>query len=86
MATPLKLNAPLFYSVMARRKRADLSRTFRRDPLLREFYLDGILPTGETLGVGSYGSVVEVSTGIVANSYSLYAGPRNLKGGSRHEI
>ena len=47
------------------RGHADLSGTFRRDPLLQEFYLDGIFPTGETLGVGSYGSVVEVSTGIV---------------------
>ena len=50
---------------MARRRRTDLSRTFRRDPLLQELYLDGILPTGKTLGVGSYGSVVEVSIGIV---------------------
>ena len=49
---------------MARRRLADLSRTFRRDPLLQEFYLDGVLPTGVTLGVGSYGSVIEVSTGI----------------------
>ena len=47
-------------------RRADLFRTFKRDTLLQEFYLDGVSPTGETLGVGSYGSVIEVRTGIVA--------------------
>ena len=45
---------------MAGRRLTDLSRTFRRDPLLREFYLDGVSPTGKALGVGSYGSVIEV--------------------------
>jgi len=37
-----------------------LCGTFRRDSLLQNFYLDGVNPTGKTLGAGSYGSVVEV--------------------------
>ena len=46
---------------MARRRaERQLSGVFRRDPILQHFYLDGVVPTGETLGVGSYGAVVEV--------------------------
>ena len=45
---------------MAARRLSDLSRAFGRDSTLQEFYLEGVSPTGKTLGVGSYGSVVEV--------------------------
>ena len=44
--------------VMARRSGS--SRTFRNDPQLQQYFLEGVAPTGKTLGVGSYGSVVEV--------------------------
>ena len=47
--------------VMARRSGS--SRTFRNDPQLQQYFLEGVAPTGKTLGVGSYGSVVEVWTG-----------------------
>ena len=50
---------------MAKRRVTDLSRTFKRDTFLQEFYLEGVLPTGENLGMGSYGCVVEVTTRIV---------------------
>ena len=46
------------YRVMARRSGS--SSTFRNDPQLQQYFLDGVAPTGKTLGVGSYGSVVEV--------------------------
>ena len=44
--------------VMARRSGS--SRTFRNDPQLQQYFLEGVAPTGKILGVGSYGSVVEV--------------------------
>ena len=44
--------------VMARRSGS--FRTFRNDPQLQQYFLEGVAPTGKTLGVGSYGSVVEV--------------------------
>ena len=34
--------------------------SFRNDQLLQPFILTGVSPTGKTLGVGSYGSVLEV--------------------------
>ena len=70
---------------MARRRLADLSRTFRKDPLLQEFYLDGILPAGETLGVGSYGSVVEVSSEIVKLAIAIYMNPGRRVGGGKKD-
>ncbi len=42
-------------------RRPGLSRTFRRDPKLQRYFLDRVVPTGKTLGTGSYGSVLEVS-------------------------
>ena len=36
------------------------SRSFRNDSQLRQFFLEGVTPTGKTLGTGSYGSVLEV--------------------------
>ncbi len=36
------------------------SRTFKDDPQLRSFYLNNVTATGKTLGIGSYGSVLEV--------------------------
>ncbi len=44
---------------MARRQ--GWSRTFRRDSKLQQYFLDRVVPTGKTLGTGSYGSVLEVS-------------------------
>ena len=44
--------------VMARRSGSSI--TFRNDPQLQQYFLEGVAPTGKTLGVGSYGSVVEV--------------------------
>ena len=41
-------------------RRSGSSRTFRNDPQLQQYFLEGVAPTGKTLGVGSYGSVVEV--------------------------
>ena len=41
-------------------RRSGSSSTFRNDPQLQQYFLDGVAPTGKTLGVGSYGSVVEV--------------------------
>jgi len=32
----------------------------RRESILQGFYLEDVVPTGKTLGVGSYGAVVEV--------------------------
>ena len=51
------------YIVMARR--SDSSSTFRNDPQLQQYFLEGVAPTGKTLGVGSYGSVVEVKLCII---------------------
>ncbi len=44
---------------MARRQ--GWSRTFRKDSKLQQYFLDRVVPTGKTLGTGSYGSVLEVS-------------------------
>ena len=41
-------------------RRSVSSRAFRNDPQLQQYFLEGVAPTGKTLGVGSYGSVVEV--------------------------
>ena len=41
-------------------RRSDLLRFFRNDFHLRQFFLEGVVTTGKSLGVGSYGSVVEV--------------------------
>ena len=35
-------------------------QTFRNNPELQRFVLDGVRPTGKQLGVGSYGSVMEL--------------------------
>ena len=59
---PQNRQRPFTAFAMSRKRRSDLSRTFRKDPRLQEFYLEGVSPTGKTLGVGSYGSVVEVRT------------------------
>ena len=50
--------------------RSGSSRTFRNDPQLQQYFLDGVAPTGKTLGVGSYGSVVEVK--ILASWITLF--------------
>ncbi len=42
-------------------RRPGWSRTFRRDSKLQQYFLDQVVPTGKTLGTGSYGSVLEVS-------------------------
>ncbi len=42
-------------------------RNFREDPHLQQYFLDKVVPTEKTLGVGSYGSVVEVSHPDVNN-------------------
>ena len=55
---------------MANRRHGGWSRTFRRDPQLQQFFLEDVAPTGKTLGVGSYGSVVEVSRRKVLISYN----------------
>ena len=36
------------------------SSSRRDDPQQQQYFLEGVAPTGKTLGVGSYGSVVEV--------------------------
>ena len=41
--------------------------SFKEDPLLQEYLLDRVAATGKTLGVGAYGSVIEVS-----NDFGLY--------------
>ncbi len=46
---------------MAVRRSGGLSRNFSNDPQLQQYILNKVVPTGKTLGVGSYGSVVEVS-------------------------
>ncbi len=38
-----------------------MSRDFQKDPHLLQFTLEEVVPTGKTLGLGSYGSIVEVS-------------------------
>ncbi len=38
-----------------------MSQDFQKDPQLLQFTLEEVVPTGKTLGLGSYGSVVEVS-------------------------
>ncbi len=42
-------------------RRPGWSRSFRRDSRLQQYFLDQVVPTGKTLGTGSYGSVLEVS-------------------------
>ncbi len=42
-------------------RRSGWSRTFRKDSKLQQYFLDKVVPTGKTLGTGSYGSVLEVS-------------------------
>ena len=39
---------------------AHWQQTFRNNPELQRFVLDGVRPTGRQLGVGSYGSVMEL--------------------------
>ena len=39
---------------------AHWQQTFRSNPELQRFVLDGVRPTGRQLGVGSYGSVMEL--------------------------
>ena len=51
-------------------RRSGLSRTFRNDPQLQQYFLEGVAPTGKTLGVGSYGSVVEVKI-LVGEHYLM---------------
>jgi len=38
------------------------SAAFKSSQELQSYYLDNVIPTGKTLGVGSFGSVVEVSS------------------------
>ncbi len=42
-------------------RKSGWSRTFRKDSKLQQYFLDQVVPTGKTLGTGSYGSVLEVS-------------------------
>ncbi len=42
-------------------RRSGWSRTFSKDSKLQQYFLDKVVPTGKTLGTGSYGSVLEVS-------------------------
>ncbi len=42
-------------------RRLGWSQTFRKDWKLQQYFLDQVIPTGKTLGTGSYGSVLEVS-------------------------
>ena len=39
---------------------AHWQQTFRNNPELQRFVLDGVRPTGKQLGVGSHGSVMEL--------------------------
>ncbi len=40
---------------------ADVAQAFRNDLHLQRFFLADVTPTGNVLGIGSYGSVEEVS-------------------------
>ncbi len=42
-------------------RRPGRSRIFRKDSKLQQYFLEQVIPTGKTLGTGSYGSVLEVS-------------------------
>ena len=58
----LTSSCPSAKTMATRWRRSVSSRdSFRDDPQLQQYFLDGINPTGKVLGVGSYGSVVEVS-------------------------
>ncbi len=46
---------------MAARRYRGFSGNFRDDQHLKQYFLDKDKPTGKTLGVWSYGSVLEVS-------------------------
>ena len=47
--------------------------TFQSSPELQRFVLDGVRPTGTLLGVGSYGSVVELEmNGLVCAGKRLH--------------
>ena len=52
-------------------RRPGWSRSFRRDSKLQQYFLDQVVPTGKTLGTGSYGSVLEVShcSNLAAKGY-----------------
>ncbi len=45
---------------MARRSQS-MKAGFLNDAKLKQYFLDGVESNGTTLGVGSYGSVLEVS-------------------------
>ncbi len=53
-------------------RRPGWSRTFRKDSKLRQYFLDQVVPTGKTLGTGSYGSVLEVSGELVLILQTLF--------------
>ena len=47
--------------------------TFQNSPELQRFVLDGVRPTGTLLGVGSYGSVMELEVnGLVCAGKRLH--------------
>ena len=51
----------LFAYLQIFRRNVSSRGSFRDDPQLQQYFLDEINPTGKLLGVGSYGSVVEVN-------------------------
>ncbi len=52
---------PTGIKVLTMARRQGWSRSFRRDSKLQHYFLNQVVPTGKTLGTGSYGSVLEVS-------------------------
>ncbi len=50
-------------------RRPGWSRSFKKDSKLQQYFLDQVMPTGKTLGTGSYGSVLEVSKAASLKAY-----------------
>ena len=49
------------FSAMALFRRPSAAQAFHNNRQLQQFVLTGVTPTGRVLGIGSYGSVEEVS-------------------------
>ncbi len=52
-------------------RRPGWSRSFKKDSKLQQYFLDLVIPTGKTLGTGSYGSVLEVSKATSLKAYKV---------------
>ncbi len=50
-----------YLAILFEQAKPGRSRIFKKDSKLQQYFLEQVIPTGKTLGTGSYGSVLEVS-------------------------